>query len=151
MEPDVISDYNCPWCKKKVDMQKRDIIASAPNLLILHLQRLGMDMETFAPKKLNDRMEFPNVLDLKPYSYHEIMKREGKARSEEERQAELNRIMGLSEEERAEALRSLEPPEDECFEYKLVGVNVHTGMADAGHYWSYINVNRSKPNDEDAD
>ena len=31
---------------------------------------------------------------------------------------------------------------DENFEYKLVGVVVHMGTADAGHYISYININR---------
>lgn len=35
-----------------------------------------------------------------------------------------------------------EPERDDCFEYKLVGVNVHSGTANAGHYWSYINTNR---------
>jgi len=28
------------------------------------------------------------------------------------------------------------------FDYKLVGVVVHMGIADAGHYISYININR---------
>jgi len=32
--------------------------------------------------------------------------------------------------------------EDDCFEYKLVGVNMHSGTANAGHYWSYINTVR---------
>ena len=35
-----------------------------------------------------------------------------------------------------------EPIQDDCFEYKLVGVNVHSGSANSGHYWSYINTNR---------
>ena len=35
-----------------------------------------------------------------------------------------------------------EPDADDCYEYKLVGVNVHHGTADSGHYWSYINTNR---------
>jgi ubiquitin carboxyl-terminal hydrolase 9/24 len=34
------------------------------------------------------------------------------------------------------------PTVDDCFEYKLVGVNVHSGTANAGHYWSYINTLR---------
>lgn len=38
-----------------------------------------------------------------------------------------------------------EEPE-ENFQYKLVGVIVHMGTADAGHYISYINIGRnSKP------
>lgn len=32
---------------------------------------------------------------------------------------------------------------EDCFEYKLVGVNVHSGTANMGHYWSYINTNRT--------
>ena len=35
-----------------------------------------------------------------------------------------------------------EPDMDDCFEYKLVGVNTHSGSANAGHYWSYINTRR---------
>ena len=34
------------------------------------------------------------------------------------------------------------PIDDDCYEYKLVGVNVHSGSANAGHYWSYINTAR---------
>jgi len=34
------------------------------------------------------------------------------------------------------------PEEDDCWEYKLVGVIVHSGTANAGHYWSYINTRR---------
>lgn len=30
------------------------------------------------------------------------------------------------------------------FQYKLVGVVVHMGTADAGHYLSYINIERSE-------
>lgn len=29
------------------------------------------------------------------------------------------------------------------FEYKLVGVVIHMGTADAGHYISYVNIDRS--------
>ena len=38
-----------------------------------------------------------------------------------------------------------DPEEDDCYTYKLVGCNVHHGTADSGHYWSYINTNRQKP------
>lgn len=32
--------------------------------------------------------------------------------------------------------------EDENYIYRLVGVNIHRGTADHGHYYSLINVNR---------
>ena len=34
------------------------------------------------------------------------------------------------------------------YEYKLVGVLCHMGLADAGHYLSYINVERDKENSD---
>ena len=39
-------------------------------------------------------------------------------------------------------METQEPELDDCFEYKLVGVNVHSGSANMGHYWSYINTKR---------
>jgi ubiquitin carboxyl-terminal hydrolase 34 len=47
-----------------------------------------------------------------------------------------------------ETVEQLREP-DENFEYKLVGVVIHMGTADAGHYLSYININRSESKDED--
>lgn len=38
--------------------------------------------------------------------------------------------------------------EDENYEYKLVGVVVHMGTADAGHYISYINISRDDKSEE---
>lgn len=32
----------------------------------------------------------------------------------------------------------------EYYEYKLVGIVVHIGTAEFGHYYSYINTNRSQ-------
>jgi len=31
---------------------------------------------------------------------------------------------------------------DDMFDYKLVGVVIHMGVADAGHYISYVNIDR---------
>jgi ubiquitin C-terminal hydrolase len=36
------------------------------------------------------------------------------------------------------------------FEFKLVGVVIHMGTADAGHYYSYINVERNKESKDEA-
>ena len=38
---------------------------------------------------------------------------------------------------------------DEDFEYKLVGVVVHMGQANAGHYISYINIERERDSSQD--
>ena len=45
------------------------------------------------------------------------------------------------------------PEPEDCFEYKLVGVTVHSGSADSGHYWAYINVKRGleEPDENDPE
>ena len=39
----------------------------------------------------------------------------------------------------------------EDYEYKLVGVVVHMGTADAGHYLSYINISRGEKDEENPE
>jgi hypothetical protein len=48
-------------------------------MLFLHLSRIQMDMETFMNKKLNDRIEFPNTLNMRPYMKNEVLKQEKEA------------------------------------------------------------------------
>jgi hypothetical protein len=38
------------------------------------LQRITFDFEVFRNVKYNDKIEFPNVLDLKPFSTDEVLK-----------------------------------------------------------------------------
>lgn len=82
------------------------------------------------------------MLDLKPYSYHEVLRKEGKDPSamKEKCCGDEEEDDPKEEQEEAEPL----PIEDDCFEYKLVGMNIHSGTANAGHYWSYINTERSQ-------
>ena len=39
-------------------------------------------------------------------------------------------------------LKQLQQFDDDTYIYKLVGVNIHVGTADHGHYYSLINTNR---------
>jgi len=130
-------------------LSKRTLIAETPNVLILHLQRIVFNFDTFQNDKLNSYMEFPTVLDLKPYSFHHVMGKEGRLKSQmqdEDEDVQKPKKEDMTEEElkKLEELEeeTKEPIEDDCFEYKLVGVNVHSGTAQFGHYWSYINTNR---------
>ena len=38
-----------------------------PNTLIVHLQRFDIDFETFRSVKINQRLEFPEQLNLKQF------------------------------------------------------------------------------------
>ena len=55
--------------------------------------------------------------------------------------------MSDEENEEDEARRNVEEPEED-FQYKLVGVILHMGTADAGHYLSYINISRGVKDEE---
>ena len=77
VEGEIISGFKCDGCNKEVDVQKRTLITETPNVLIIHLQRIVFNFDTFQNDKLNQHFEFPALLDLKPYSYHEVMRREG--------------------------------------------------------------------------
>jgi hypothetical protein len=81
------------------------------------------------------------------------MKEEGKQRqdaADSEEGADLGQEAKEQPEQRskaeddkeAEADESQEPAREDCFEYRLVGVTVHSGTAHAGHYWSYIDTGR---------
>ena len=132
------------------------MIASTPNVLIVHLQRICFNFETFQNDKINSFCSFPNMLDLKPYSFHEVMGKENRLKEqqdEDEVNANQPDEKNMTEEEiekkREAEEEAREPERDDCYEYKLVGVNVHSGTANAGHYWSYINTNRGLDEDKD--
>ena len=78
IEGGLINDYFCETCQKKVDVYKRSLIAETPNVLIVHLQRIIFNFDTFQNDKVNTRFEFPNVLNLKDYSFKSVMQSEGR-------------------------------------------------------------------------
>jgi len=71
-----IEDYNCDGCKKKVNITKRSLLADTPNTLIVHLQKIMFSFDTMQNDKINTRFEFPTILDLKEYSYKNVMTKE---------------------------------------------------------------------------
>ncbi len=126
IESSIINDFKCENCQKKVDVEKRQLIAEPPNVLIVHLQRIQFNFDTFQNEKINSLFDFPNVLDLKDYSFKKIMNEEGHA-------AEL-----LEHED----VKHLSDINDDEYIYKLVGVTIHRGTAEHGHYYSLINTKR---------
>jgi uncharacterized UBP type Zn finger protein len=64
---------------KRPEADRKIVLKTLPNTLILHLQRIQMDLETFMNKKLNDRVEFPNTLNMRPYMKDEVLKQEKEA------------------------------------------------------------------------
>ena len=60
--------FKCGKCKKKVDIQKDLTIYRFPRILVIHLKRFtGSAMRH---SKLNTAIEFPEQLDMTPFSPH---------------------------------------------------------------------------------
>ncbi|KAI8603401.1 hypothetical protein EDD21DRAFT_34203 [Dissophora ornata] len=114
--------YKCSSCDKHVDAIKRVCIKELPQNLILHLKRFDYDMDTMRRIKINDRFEFPTRLDMEPYTLDYLTRKE---QVQEGTGASPSTYQGAQESVAA-------------FQYNLVGVLVHTGTADSGHYYSYI-------------
>ena len=115
---------HCEKCDKKVPTLKRTCIKKLPKNLIIALKRFEFDYETMQKFKLNDLMEFPTNLNMEPYT------KEGLERAE--REAKL-----AEKGETDENVGKLKYPK-EYYQYKLRGVVVHSGVADGGHYYSFI-------------
>ena len=66
----------CDNCDKRVETTKRCCLSSLPNVLILHLQRIVFDYDSFENTKINSKLEFPMNLNLEPYTEEGLAKRE---------------------------------------------------------------------------
>ena len=108
--------YYCEKIKSKVDAIKRTCVNRLPKMLMIHLQRFEYDWSVETRFKLNDHFEFPIDLDMRPYTVAGLAEAAGKDLSEDSK-------------------HKLYPPS--YYQYKLVGVLVHSGTAEAGHYYSY--------------
>lgn len=114
-------------------MSKRTLVAETPNVLIVHLQRIVFNFDTFQNDKLNQHFDFPRQLDLRPYSYYEVMGRENRLKKPTEAGDEdgedlgagldgtLGKLGGVAEgapkDGSGEDDGEVEPEVEECFEY----------------------------------
>lgn len=119
----------CDNCKKNTDTILRTAISTLPNMLLLSLKRFDLDFTTFETVKLNSRCAFGETLNLKPYTL------EGLESSEQDSNSG-HTPMDTSDNGVVKETPRLLPDED--YEYRLVGVLVHAGVAQGGHYYSFI-------------
>ena len=117
----------CDQCKKNTDTVLRTAISTLPNMLILSLKRFDLDFTTFETVKLNSRCAFGQTLNMKEYTL------DGLEAAERENAASGPDDMDTGTDDGA-----MNRLADEDYEYKLAGVLVHAGVAQGGHYYSFI-------------
>ena len=69
--PETIEGYKCQICKSSKGLEKREVIATLPNVLIIQLKRFEYRIQEQRKVKVNSYFEFPAKLDLKPFTYDE--------------------------------------------------------------------------------
>jgi len=106
--------YSCTGCNRHVDAVKRACIKEMPDNLIFNLKRFDYDILTGMRTKVNDEFQFPEVIDMMPYT-----------------------VDALSNPDQSF-------PSDV---FELVGVIIHSGTAETGHYYSFV---RQRPSSKDT-
>lgn len=113
ISPEQLCDHECSHCKNKVKMSIRNMFASYPPILTIHFKRFKENIS----QKTSLKIEFPETLNVRQYilpSYASPSK------------TDIPSVV---------VARSID---DSHFEYKLVGVVAHMGIAQFGHYVSYV-------------
>ncbi|XP_059471100.1 ubiquitin carboxyl-terminal hydrolase 47-like isoform X2 [Neocloeon triangulifer] len=70
IEPETLdgnNQYACENCNKKCDAKKGLKFVKIPYLLTLHLMRFDFDYNSLHRLKLNDKVVFPEILDMNPF------------------------------------------------------------------------------------
>jgi ubiquitin C-terminal hydrolase len=161
--------------KEELSTRKRITIKKLPPCLPLHLKRFDLDYTTFQTVKLNDRFEFPEEINMFPYTlegrayYDErggaptVLAGDnggfasgdaagdsgagGKASGDggappdaDPAAAATASSSGSAFEESRDPMfvPASAPHPPEYYRYDLVGITIHSGNANGGHYFSYI-------------
>ena len=149
---------NCEVCTKKKVTTRRTCFDTLPNTLILHLKRFDLDFTTFETVKLNNRLAFELNLNLMKYTKEGIEQEKKLAakaslddstvldqtdnndntnnRTSNNANSNNNdKYMSANNDDDSEEELELDPLD---YEYELQGVLVHAGVAQGGHYYSFI-------------
>jgi ubiquitin carboxyl-terminal hydrolase 47 len=134
--PEILTGSNqfyCEQCQGKCDAHKSLKFVTFPYLLTIHLLRFDFDYNTLRRIKLNHRITFPDVLDLKEFvteckSTQNCCNINGVAAPGEC----CDQVLPSSEQDCSAS------GEHNLWEYELFSIMVHSGNATGGHYYAYI-------------
>lgn len=148
--------YYCETCDEKRNTIKRMCIQSLPQTLVIQLKRFHYDWETNRAVKFDDFFKFPWTLEMGPYTAEGIRRaeREGQRTEPDEggpvdnsnarKKGDINIESNEKKTPRKLSFSKtfLKDHADISHPYELVGIVVHSGQANAGHYYSYIKERR---------
>ncbi|EDO44319.1 predicted protein, partial [Nematostella vectensis] len=134
--------YFCEKCNKRRTTVKRMCIKTLPPVLVIQLKRFGYDWEAGRALKFDDYFEFPWTLDMEPYTSDGVARRE-QANASPDTDSDNGSVTSSSQSLNSIHSNSSVTVTPSEITYDLVGAIVHSGQANAGHYYSYIKDRRS--------
>ncbi|XP_053576238.1 ubiquitin carboxyl-terminal hydrolase 47 isoform X2 [Bombina bombina] len=157
IQPEILdgpNQYYCERCKKKCDARKGLRFLHFPYLLTLQLKRFDFDYTSMHRIKLNDRMTFPEQLDMSAFIDVEDEKspqtesctdsgaeNEGSCHSDQ-MSNDFSTDDGVDEgiclESNSSVEKSSKPVTEKNSLFELFSVMVHSGSAAGGHYYACI-------------
>ncbi|KAK2177004.1 hypothetical protein NP493_624g01033 [Ridgeia piscesae] len=131
--------YFCEKCGQKRTAIKRMCIKTLPPHLCIQLKRFDYDWEANRALKFDDHFKFPWVLDMEPYTAEGMARREDESKTKTDTSDSVDNGLVINTCSVSTQIY-----------YELAGVVVHSGQANAGHYYSFIKDRRgsyvSNPN-----
>lgn len=73
---EVISDYLCDHCQNRGETTKRNILSDIPSIMFIHLRRIVFNYDMFVNMKIHTRLQFPDQLNIQPYTKEGVQLRE---------------------------------------------------------------------------
>ena len=140
--------YTCEACSVRINANRRCFINNLPPVLLIQLKRFEFDLQTMRNTKLNDEFSFPIELNMEGYTKEGVLRRERQINNENQKENIDNQGNGNGNGNGSNYMNDnnnnnnkeddLKKREKEYYEYELVGVVVHSGTAQGGHYYSFI-------------
>lgn len=152
IQPEILNgnnQYSCETCQKKCDAHKGLKFSQFPYILTLHLKRFDFDYQTFHRIKLNDKVTFPQSLNLNGFVNTAT---EFAAESTPASNGHGDEPTAAKEDQCPRQVNG-QAPDDTGSEksekstfgshsgpylYELFAIMIHSGSASGGHYYVYI-------------
>jgi ubiquitin carboxyl-terminal hydrolase 47 len=161
------NQYLCEKCNKKCDAHKGLKFIKFPYLLTLHLKRFDFDYNTMHRIKLNDKVVFPETLNLNSFvpinrNMHEgLEERDPVVRCDECSTTDSGSALDDESCQGTDLSSTVNDHDDNCedsdegidvssgnahhendakgpYNYELFSIMIHSGSASGGHYYAYI-------------
>ncbi len=114
--------------------------------MCIQLKRFDYDWELNRSLKFDDYFEFPRKLDVAPYMYESINNKTPPTQT-----TPTSTTLPIPEDPNKMEITEQQKHDAKKIMYDLVGIVVHSGQANAGHYYSFIKGNVINQSSSDAE